>query len=185
MVNYTTAKSKEDLEGILSLQQANLAVNLSREDILSQGFVTVVHRYEDLEKMNNIEQHIIAKDGNKIIAYLLAMTKHAKRDIPILLPMFEIFDSINYENKTVSSFNYMVVGQVCVDKNYRGQGILDKCYNFYKENFKNRYDFAITEIAVSNTRSIRAHKRVGFSEIHHYTGPDKVEWSIVVWNWKN
>ena len=32
------------------------------------------------------------KDGNKIIGYLLAMTQKSQFDIPILIPMFKIFN---------------------------------------------------------------------------------------------
>jgi len=183
MINYTTSQSERDLHGILELQQRNLAVNLTPDEVLSQGFVTVVHRFDDLKKMNDIEPHLIAKDGERVIGYLLAMTVHSKADIPVLIPMFELFDQTPFRGKPISNYNYLVVGQVCVDKNYRGQGVLDQCYEAYKAQFKNKYDFAITEISMRNQRSINAHKRIGFSEIHRHTAPNGEEWSIVVWEW--
>lgn len=183
MITYTTSKSINDLIGIIELQKINLPSNLTQEEIASEGFVTVVHSLEDLKKLNAFEQSIIAKNDDKIIAYLLAMTSKSKNDIPVLIPMFEAFDKIKFRNKTLSTYNYMAVGQVCVAKGYRGQGILDNCYAEYKKHFKNKYDFAITEIATKNQRSINAHKRIGFSEIHRFIGPDNVEWSIVVLEW--
>lgn len=182
---YTRAESEKDLEGIIALQKKNLPTNLTAEEIVSQGFVTVIHNRQDLEKMNAIEQHIICKDEehDKVVAYLLCMTAASKKDIPVLVPMFEIFDEIFYFGKRVSDYNYMVVGQVCVDKNYRGQGVLDYCYQLYRQSFKDKYDFAITEIACSNTRSLNAHKRIGFTEIHHYTSSVPELWSIVAWKW--
>ena len=180
---YTSSNSEEDLIGILELQQKNLRMNLTQEEILSQGFVTVIHSLSDLEKMNDIEQHIICKDNGKVVAYLLAMTSKSKNDIPILIPMFETFEKVLYLGRPVSTYHYMVVGQVCVDKNYRGRGILDRCYEQYKNSFKNRYDFAVTEIAANNLRSINAHKRIGFSEVHKYTSPGAELWSIVIWGW--
>ena len=98
----------------------------------------------------------------------------------MLKPMFEIFDNIHFNNQPVSAYKYIVVGQVCIDKAFRGQGILDNSYESYKETFRNKYDFAITEIAIRNTRSINAHKRIGFNQLHSYTTPDGEEWSIVV-----
>jgi len=134
--------------------------------------------------MNNIEKHVIAKDGEKVIAYLLAMTKKSKADIPVLIPMFEMFDHIIFNNKPISSFCFIVVGQVCVHKQYRGIGVLDHCYFFYREHFKNKYNFAVTEIDTKNLRSLNAHKRVGFNEAHRYKSPDETEWSIVLWDWR-
>ena len=185
MIVYTTSQNDNDLAGILDLQRNNLASNLPREEIQSQGFVTVLHRLEDLREMNAIEQHIIAKDNDTVVAYLLAMTEKSKFDIPILIPMFEAFETIQYKNKTLSEFNYIVVGQVCVDKKYRGQGVLDKCYELYINTFRRRYDFAVTEIATSNQRSLSAHKRIGFNTIHEYIAPNGETWAIVLLEWPN
>lgn len=177
---YTTAKSEADLLGIIELQKNNLAGNLTEEEKLQQGFVTVVHSLGVLKKMNDIEQHVICKAGNKVVAYLLAMTAAAKNDIPVLIPMFEMFKSVYHKGKAVSDYNYIVVGQVCVDKNYRSRGILDKCYETYKTCMKEKYDFAITEIATRNQRSVKAHQRIGFAEVEQYTSPANEEWSIVI-----
>ena len=183
MITYTTSQSNKELEGILQLQKANLAASLTAEEMASQGFVTVTHSLADLQKLNNIEQHVIAKDGDKIIAYLLAMTANSRDDIPVLKPMFESFEKVVYSGNPVSGYEYIVVGQVCIDKQYRGQGILDNCYAVYKEVFSGKYHFAITEIAIKNTRSLNAHKRIGFKEVYAYAAPDGVEWKIVLWEW--
>jgi L-amino acid N-acyltransferase YncA len=185
MITYTTADTATDLEGILKLQKANLARDLTHEEIQSQGFVTVDHTFAQLKKLNDAEKHIIAKDKDRVVAYLLAMTKDCRQDIPILFPMFEVFDSIRYNNRKVSECNYLVVGQVCVDKQYRGQGILDRAYAAYRDHFSSKYDFAITEIAATNTRSRNAHQRIGFREVHSYRSPDGVEWVVVIWEWDN
>jgi len=183
MISYNTANSLNDLQGILELQKINLAANLSHEEIESEGFVTVTHTLDQLVKLNNNEKHIIVKDNDKIIGYLLVMTQKTKSDIPILIPMFKIFDEIYFNGKKIAAHNYIVIGQACIDKAYRGQGIFGKCYDSYKNYYSGKYDFAITEIAKKNIRSLNAHKRVGFKEISTYTSPDNVEWTIVLWNW--
>ena len=183
MIIYTTANSKNDLEEILKLQKHNLASSLTKDEIQSQGFVTVDHSYEQLEKLNDYEKHIIAKDHEKVVGYLLAMTKRSRLDIPVLVPMFELFDTISYNNKKISAYNYLVVGQVCIDKAWRGQGILDHCYAAYRDYYRTKYDFAITEIAATNLRSLKAHKRIGFKETKISSSPDKTKWSVVLWDW--
>lgn len=183
MIIYTTSKTDDDLQQILELQQQNLAKNLSREQAIAQGFVTVSHRLKDLQKMNAIEQHVIAKEDDRVVAYLLAMTTDLKADIPVLVPMFDMFEQIEFRQQKIANYKYIVVGQVCVAAGYRGKGILDNCYALYKEKFKHHYDFAITEIAIRNQRSIRAHQRIGFETVHEYAAPDGEQWSIVVWKW--
>lgn len=185
MISYSTSNTKEELEGILKLQQLNLPQGLTVDEIQSQGFVTVHHAYDVLKKMNDLEKHVIAKDDETVIGYALAMTKQSRFDIPVLIPMFDVFDQIVYNEKIISDLHYIVVGQVCVDKAYRGQGIFDNCYSAYNEFYSSKYDLAITEIARSNMRSLQAHKRIGFQEIQAYIDPDDTEWIVVVWDWRN
>jgi hypothetical protein len=171
------------LSGIIELQRDNLPQYLTQEEMASQGFVTVIHSLADLKKMNELEQHVIAKDGDRVIAYLLAMTAASGNDIAVLVPLFGLFGKILYAGRIVSGYKYIVVGQVCVGKGYRGQGVLDDCYAEYRRRFQDRYDFAITEISTRNTRSIQAHKRIGFVPVHEYKAPDGEEWSVVIWEW--
>jgi hypothetical protein len=183
MIIYTTAKTDDELEQVLALQQQNLAVGLTAEQIAAQGFVTVSHSFDELKKMNAIEAHVIAKDGDRVIAYLLAMTVHSRFDIPVLMPMFDLFEQVDFKNKKIADYRYVVVGQVCIADGYRGKGILDTCYTTYRTLLKGKYEFAITEIATRNQRSVRAHQRIGFETIYTYAAPNGEEWNIVVWKW--
>jgi hypothetical protein len=183
MIIYTKAYTERDLKGILNLQKANLAKNLSPEEISREGFVTVDHSYRQLKILNAVERHVIAKNGDAVIGYLLAMTKYASDKIPILVPMFHEFDRISFHGRLIQSYDYLVVGQVCVDKAFRGQGVFDACYTIYKEFYGTRYDFVITEIAVSNPRSLKAHSRIGFQTIASYNDGN-TKWNIVLWDWK-
>lgn len=185
MIHYTKAITDADLNGILQLQKENLPNALTEEEIRSQGFVTVVHEFETLKNLNETEAHVIAKDGDAIVAYLLCMTGKAKDNVPVLKPMFELFGEIPFADKRIADFHYLVVGQVCVAKAYRGKGLLDSCYEYYKNNFKAKYDFAITEIDANNTRSLKAHNRIGFDKIHRFKEKDGVDWIVVLWDWNH
>tara|TARA_B100000508_G_scaffold110506_1_gene88700 strand:+ start:96 stop:650 length:555 start_codon:yes stop_codon:yes gene_type:complete len=184
-MKYTYSKSNTNLEllEIIELQRQNLPQNLSSEEKKLEGFVTVEHSFEALKKMNEIAQHVLIKNNNKVVGYLLAMTKKSQHDIAILKPMFKVFDNIFYKNKIVNTYNYLVVGQVCIAKEHRGKSLLNVCYNTYKNFYCKKYDFAITEIAISNKRSINAHKKIGFKEIHKYTDTNNTSWSVVIWDW--
>jgi len=184
MIDITISSTSQDLEGIIKLQKKNLRHDLTETEIKEQGFVTVAHQLEDLTKMHEFEKNIIAKNGDEVIAYVIGMTEQSKNDIPVLVDMYESFDHLQYDGKPVSAYRYIVVGQVCVDKAYRGQGIFDSIYQAYKTHFNGRFDFAITEVAAINFRSARAHKRVGFKEIGRTTDSNGIDWSIVLWDWR-
>lgn len=181
---FTISQTDRDLIQILDLQKINLLQTLSQEEINREGFVTVSHSFEGLKKMNSHEQSVIAKKNDKVVAYLLAMTEKSKEDIPILVPMFDVFNQIIYRKKKISEYNYLVVGQVCVAKEFRGKGILDECYQEYKRRFQIKYAFAITEISKKNPRSMKAHQRIGFETIHEYQDLNGIDWNIVLWDWQ-
>jgi hypothetical protein len=124
-LHFKTAESYEEFVGILELQQENHIKNL---ESLDQGFVFAEHSVEDLWKMGSFAPHVIAKDDDHVAAYILAMTVDCKDDIVMLIPMFEEFDKLEYKGTPLSSYNYLVVGQVAVGKEYRGQGVFDYCY---------------------------------------------------------
>ncbi|GMQ30220.1 GNAT family N-acetyltransferase [Algoriphagus confluentis] len=182
MLQIKSAETQAELQGILDLQWENHLHVLSDSEKNEQGFVTVRHSMEQLQLMNSIARHIIAKEREKVVGYILAMTKASKDLVPILIPMFTQFDRLNYQGKRVSDFDYLVVGQICVGKNHRGQGLFDRMYAAYREAFSGTYSFAITEIAKSNTRSLSAHQRVGFEVIHEFKD-DLFDWAIVAWDW--
>lgn len=185
MISISTAQTQEELSGILRLKATNLMTILTDVEKEKEGFLTVDYTLENLTRLNDFEKHIIAKVDNKIVAYVLAMTKDAREDIPDLIPMFAVFDQNNFKGKPISAYDYIVVGQVCVDKKFRGQGLFDRNYAFYKETYKGKYELAVTEIATKNMRSLNAHQRVGFREICRYTASNGIEWAIVVWDWNN
>ena len=184
MVVISPSSTEKDLQGILVLQQGNLSSILPAEEKQTQGFVTVAHSFDDLKQMQVYEPNIIAKDGDTVVAYVLAMTEKSKADIPILVPMFNGFNHIEYKGKAITDYKYLVVGQVCVEKSYRGEGLFDKCYYAFKDQFESRYDFAITEVATVNLRSMKAHQRIGFIEIFRAKDETDLEWSVVIWDWK-
>ncbi|TVZ28519.1 hypothetical protein JM83_3651 [Gillisia sp. Hel_I_86] len=180
---YKSCTLEKELVNILELQNENHYSSLSAGEIVSQGFLTCTHSLELLRNLNDVAPHIIATSNNKVIAYLLTMTATAERDLPFLKPMFNEFRKIAYKDKTISGYNYLIVGQVCIAKGFRGQGILEENYHLYKTLYRDKFDFAITEIATRNERSLKAHKRIGFKEIHRYFSPEGEEWSIVILDW--
>ena len=182
-IEICTLQSEEEIRQIVELQRQNLQVSLSIEKASLDGFVTVQHTYSLLEKMNEAAPQIIAKDGEKVAGYALVMPASFKKMIPVLEPMFDKLEKLDYENKKISEYRYYVMGQICVADGYRGMGIFDQLYQKHKELLSPNFDLCITEIASRNARSMRAHERVGFKTLHTYQ--DKTDhWNIVAWDWK-
>ena len=184
MISYTQADGLNDLKAVLALQSANLHDHLSKEQIASQGFLTISHSLELLEKMSKVSAQIIAKANEKIVGFCLSMTQEFENEIPILIPMFETMNNVSYQNKQLKEYNYITVGQVCVADGFRGQRIFDGLYSSFRNQFETKYEMAMTEIALRNIRSLAAHQRVGFVPIQQYTVPNGEVWQMVVWDWR-
>lgn len=183
-VYFGNPDGEKDIRQILDLQRENLPANISSEEQSDQGFVTVQHNLGLLSDMNAAEPQVIAKDADRVVGYALVMLRSFAQRVPVLIPMFELLNTLSYEGRSLAESAYYAVGQVCVAKSHRGQGVFDGLYEQHRRQMANRYDFVITEVATRNQRSLRAHARVGFKTIHRYTAPDGEEWDIVLWDWK-
>jgi GNAT superfamily N-acetyltransferase len=181
-MDYGKVIHDQDLEEILKLQQLNLLQHVPEAEKSNQGFVFVSHTSSQLQELNAQESHIIAKDGDVLVGYCLAMTKSSREVIPSLIPMFEEFDELTFEGKKIAESNYLVVGQVCVAKEYRGKGIFRNLYEAYRAAYAPKYEFVITEISTRNLRSMTAHQKLGFQIIKTYRDAFE-EWAIVIWDW--
>ncbi|HYF31538.1 MAG TPA: GNAT family N-acetyltransferase [Chitinophagaceae bacterium] len=181
-MTVTTTREVKDLEQILSLQRANLIKGLSTAEWQDQGFVTVEHTLDVLQRMHDTAPSIIIKDNDRVIAYALAMPRECGRMVPVLVPMFENLEKLYWKDKPLNQQRFYVMGQICIDKAYRGRGLFDALYQKHKEVYSDRFDLLVTEIATRNTRSLRAHERVGFKTVNIYRD-ETDEWAVVIWDW--
>lgn len=181
-LQFTTVTTPVEVQQILDLQAQNLAPALSAEAIASQGFVTVRHDPDVLQRMNDATPAIIAKDGDVLAGYALVMPREFAAAVPILLPMFEMLNGLSWRGENLQAHaRWFVMGQICVAEGYRGQGVFDGLYLKMKEVYRPHYDFTVTEVAERNTRSMRAHERVGFETLHVYPDATTGEvWRVIV-----
>ncbi len=172
-IRYCTVSTTDELEQILALQQANLWANVSPEEKEKDGFVTVEHNFEILNQMNEVCPHIIAKDGDTVAAYALCMHPMFADKIEILKPMFAEIDTVVSKDE-----KYIAMGQICVGKSYRNQGIFRGLYNAMKAHIQPEFESIITEVDAKNTRSLQAHFAVGFKELKTYFS-DERDWVLI------
>jgi hypothetical protein len=182
----TTVQSDDDVRGILALQQKNLKKNLTPEQIKSQGFLTVEHKFSVLKTMNDAQPSVIVKDGDMVVAYCLAMLPQFRNYVPELIALFDTINEIDYNGHTLKDFKYVVMGQVCVGEGYRGMGFFDGMYQKLREELSAKFDLCVTDISTNNSRSLKAHARVGFIPVKDFNDATLDEvWRVVVWDWRN
>jgi hypothetical protein len=183
MIKYRTHKSNADLIQILELQRLNLKIKLSEKVKNIEGFVTIEHNLTLLQTMCGQHRHIVAEVDERICGYALVMIPNRVAHLPDLQPL--VYNSCRRRNGTIDidKCDFLVMGQVCVDKNFRGQGLFRGLYNCFKKNYCRYFNAVVTEISVLNTRSLRAHAGIGFREIERHTDAED-EWVVVEWVWR-
>jgi len=166
-IEIDVVKGDDDLERILALQRRNLTFS---ED----GFVTVHHTFDVLSAFHALMPSVVARHQRDVVGYALSMPRQASRLVPVLAPMFERLEAL----AILAAQRWYVMGQICVDEAWRGQGLFDKLYEEHRRRYAGQFDWLATEIAVRNPRSRKAHARVGFVEIDRYRDATD-EWSVV------
>ena len=184
MITVTLAKDKKDLEGIKQLQQNNLSKKLSKEEAMREGFLSAEYSTEFLKIMHDASPSVIAKDGEEVVGYALVAVQSVRQHHELLADLFNSIDTKLYKGLALKNSNYVVVGQLCVAKAYRGQGLVQKMYEYFKDCLSIQYDYCITDVASDNPRSLKAHLKTGFTVIDslNYGG---ISWNIVLWDWKD
>ena len=139
------------------------------------------HAYQSELESNRMAHYLVARLGGRVVAYALVMPRSFAADVPILGPLFAMLDTLSWNGRPLRGDpRWFVMGQVCVADGYRGSGIFDGLYRTMAERYGADFDFTVTEVAARNTRSLRAHQRVGFQAVHVY--PDDTtgeEWHVI------
>ena len=169
-MEITRVSSTRELGDIAAIQQANLRRNISELEAAEQGFLTAEYSLDLLHQMHRLEPAIIA-------------TKAIRHAHPLMAELFDAIDKLKYQDIALNSANYVVVGQLCVRKEFRGQGLVPKLYNHFRDSLSEQYTYCLTDVATTNLRSLKAHAQAGFQVINHteYAG---VGWEVVLWDWQ-
>ena len=182
MISITTVSRKSELQQIHLLNQKNLKSNLSAIQQQQEGFVTWSYSTQLLQQIHQLAPSIIAKEGDVVVGYALATLREATVFHPELDSFLKAVENLQYKGIPLSQHRFYCMGQICVDKEYRGKGLLREMYNKHRETYSSDFDFILTDIATNNPRSLRAHFNVGFNSICQFKDVHG-KWDVVVWDW--
>lgn len=182
MVVITQVETEQELIGLKQLQVANLRKLVGESEAMKEGFLTSEYSIELLQDMHQIHPSIIAKEGDKVVGFVIVTTKSIYGRHPELDHLLNTLDAIEYKGELLINKKYILVGQLCVAKSHRGQGLVQSMYHYYKNIHAQQYDYLVTDISQANLRSIKAHKKSGFKTINVIQQVGN-NWDIVLWDW--
>ncbi len=178
MIQYDISRTDEDLQAIQDLQSLNLPERLDGKTKKSEGFVTLQHDLSLLRDMQECYPHIVARDLKRIVGYALSMSPMFFERLPLLHAMRDQLSQLRNDEKLYANATFIVMGQICIAKQYRKKGLFRGLYNKMKAEFLNRVDFIITEVDDANKRSLNAHLGIGFELVQSYRA-DGRNWHIL------
>lgn len=181
MIRIDNASSVNHFEQILNLQRRYHVSRLSPEVQEREGFVFAEHSLPLLERMAAELPQAIALSDDVVVGYCLSLPMLLHAELPSLAPMLKQLEHCKYHDRPLTSFRFFEGGQVCVDRAYRGRGLLARLYDQVRLCAPTTYDLCITEISARNQVSLRVHERMGFETIRRYLDQNE-SWVIVAWN---
>ncbi len=171
----------EDLAQVLKLQQDNLGRNLPEVERQDQGYVSVETPPDMLEEINESDGVTVAKDGDRVVGYAMPLPVDQGRKIPLLDPFIERFSKLSFEGTPITETPHIIIGQVCVDKDYRGRGIIEQLYADFSRRMAEKYDVGITEVGATNPRSYHVHvEKMGMKVLEQYEADGKAWYILAV-----
>lgn len=151
-----TRATKLDIDGVLELQSKYLISNMTDIE-KKEGFVTTAFTVQQIENIVIENGLFVAKHQNKIVAYVFAGSWDYFSQWPIFRFMTNRLVNLTFKNTCISTTNSFQYGPICIDKAYRGSGLLKSIFEFMRVRLQDQYPIGITFINKQNNRSINAH----------------------------
>lgn len=145
-----------DYPGLLALQEANLFDNLpaaARKD----GFLSARFSREQFARMHADIAVVVAADAEHIAGYLCASGIEFNRQFPLLAAMIGCYNYVSFRGRLLADQKTFVYGPVCVDRAYRGCGVLRGLYRALQREVAGQFEAGVAFVAKDNTHSLAAH----------------------------
>ena len=186
MIEISVASTEADLKGIRRLQEANLRKNLSESEALNEGFVLAEFNIEFLETISTKYPITIAKDEEGcIVGYALAVSKESHCKYESLDNKLQKLNEGSYNGIILQDQPYILCAQLCVAVGYRGRGLMGQLYKGIQSMLRKispGITLCVADVAVENTRSLRAHEKIGF-KIFDSMKIQGTTFNILIWDW--
>ncbi|NYB75378.1 GNAT family acetyltransferase [Sedimentibacter hydroxybenzoicus DSM 7310] len=157
-MNYRSAEIK-DIPGILLLEKKYHKNSISKED-KPGGCIGTFFSEKKLKRLIEEEKGLaVAYDGDRMIGFANSASWRFWQEWPVFHPMIDDLPNIKYKDRVLSADNSYQYGPACIDKDYRGTGVLFNLFECSRLLMKDRYPVLVTYVDQSNQRSFQAHSR--------------------------
>jgi len=147
----------QDFPPILELQKRNLLQNLRPQD-QQDGFLSIEYTVDQLDRLNRELGIFVALEDDHLAGFLITQQMDFAVQSPLITTMVKRFPAVQYMGRPLSGFRTFIYGPVCIDKEQRGQGILEGLYDVMLKTLRGQYDVGVAFVSDNNSRSFHAHR---------------------------
>ncbi len=149
--------NSQDIPLILKLQKLNLLKNLMPSE-QQDGFLSIEYSADQLEHLNQELGIFVAQENDHFAGYLIAQTMDFALRSPLIATMVMKFPDVQYNGRPLSRYKTFIYGPVCIDKELKGQGVLEGLYSLMLKTLQGQYDVGVAFVSERNSRSLYAHR---------------------------
>jgi hypothetical protein len=172
-IEYRRAKP-EDYPAILDLQSANFIANLSDAE-RKQGFLSAQFTPQQTAQIAEDLGIMVAVVDSRVGGFLCAFRKEFDTGSPVIATMLESYDRFSFQGKPLSSLSTYIYGPVCIEREFRGRGLLRGLYEAQKKDLAGQFDIGVAFVSRNNPHSLRAHVHgLGMTEAGDFAVNDNV-----------
>jgi len=146
----------QDYPALLALQEANLRENLTSEE-RSQGFLSARFSADQFAQMDAAVAVAVGSVNGQIASYLCGSTVEMNRRFPLLSAMIDCYARLQWQGRALDRYTSFVYGPVCIDRYFRGAGLLRGMYRTLLEATAVRFEIGVALVAKENSHSLAAH----------------------------
>ena len=146
----------QDYSAIVRLNAANFIANLSEEE-RRDGFLSAVFTLEQTAAMTEDLGTTVAIVDGQLAGFLCAFRNDFDHGSPVVAKMIESYERLSFAGKLLNTYKSYAYGPVCIDRAYRGKGLLRGLYQEQKRDLVGRFEVGVALIARTNQHSLDAH----------------------------
>ena len=145
-----------DYPAILHLQSGNFIAHLSEAE-RKQGFLSAQFTPEQTGRIAEDLGTMVATVDNAVVGFLCAFRKEFDTGSPVIAAMLDSYGHLSFHGKPLSSLNSYIYGPVCIDREFRGRGLLRGLYEAQKNDLAGQFDIGVAFVSRNNPHSLSAH----------------------------
>lgn len=162
---------------ILGLLVKNLAKNLPEDEKKNGLYYEPTE--EELIKIINGTGVYLSLIGTELKGYFITMSRELAQTIPFEAELLTKAANMIYDGKTIEEYNYAVLAQICIAKEYRGSMTFHRLHLGTQSMLRDQgYEIGLGEISDKNSKSLAVHSNN--TEVGTYIAESGLKWHVVV-----